>query len=321
MRHTKLFILLAFMSLVFTTCKEDIDTFIVEEETLLTRGNIVNFFTEMHTGTAIHLFNGNESTTIVTPRRTNIQIPPNAFVDDSGTVVTGPIQFELIEIYEKGDMIKFNRPTSSNGRPLTSSGAFYLQANQGNKVLSLSPNHEIQIRIESETINPKMELFYGDDTDPSGFNWVEADGNSQLWENVNSDSWDNPDGTVGTGYSFSITQLNWINCDAFVDINPDALTALCVELPELYTNKNAVVFVTFEDWNGVMPLRGSPDSKQFCEIGLPVGATVKLLVISEQGTDNYHFANHSLTITENQTEIMEPIPTTLESIVEVLDEL
>ena len=102
---------------------------------------------------------------------------------------------------------------------------------------------------------------------------------------------------TGFGYECWSDSLKWINIDLFMDIPEEDRTDVCVDLPEEYGNVNTAVFLIFDDFNGIIHLPGNPETMQFCNyytqfitVGVPIGAPVKFVVISEQGEDCYHFA-------------------------------
>jgi hypothetical protein len=175
-----------------------------------------------------------------------------------------------------------------------------------------------------------MELFYGmreyDNTrQDSIYTWDEADDNPNTWDNVAVTEWvalaDSQQIITGFGYECFSDSLKWINFDVFNNIPENERTDVCVTLPEEYGNVNTVVFLVFKDQNSVIALPGNPGTRQFCnyytqfiQLGVPIGASVSFVVISEQGEDEYFYAKVDAVIEENHQEFIFPQQTPLEVI-------
>jgi hypothetical protein len=82
---------------------------------------------------------------ITAAKGTTVSFPENAFVTMNNTPVSGEVMIEVKEIYTPADMILSNTPTTSNGLPLESGGAFFVQAMQNGQALKLAPGKFIQL--------------------------------------------------------------------------------------------------------------------------------------------------------------------------------
>ncbi len=117
--------------------------------------------------------------TITGSQGTRVIFPPNA-IGLNGTPVTGNIDVELIEIYDKGAMVLQNMSTKGkkpNGdeEALKSAGEFFVNAKQNGDPLEVL----LPITIESREIDPSdfesMNVFRaGDDLQDEDL-WREAD--------------------------------------------------------------------------------------------------------------------------------------------------
>jgi outer membrane protein assembly factor BamB len=304
-------------------CAKNIDVFI-PYDTNPVLGDLNTFYNIVRTDSYTTHWNTNESGLLITPKGTRFQLRANSFQLADGTAVRDTIEIEIREIFSKGDMVKNQTPTISNGRLLNSAGEFHIRATQGGQELMLVPDFSIIIQIPNANPIEEMELFYGEEVEGLGVNWIEADENPDEWSNVRISEWEVANGELGFGYEFNITQLNWINCDAYVNVTT-SLTETCIELPEIYTNTNTVVYIVFSDINGIMPMIGNPASQRFCQGNLPEGGEVTYIVISHQGSDIegqpiFHFAESTTTVNNNIIEMI-PVEASISEIVSILDSL
>lgn len=309
--------------LVFIGCAKNIDVFIPYETTAPVTGDINTFFNIVETDAYETPWENSTSDILVTPKGTRFWIEANSFQSPDGTPITGTVMVRIKEIFTKGDMIKNQTPTIANGRLLNSAGEFHISVTQDGQELSLLPDMSIKIQIPHANPIQEMELFYGEEVESIGINWIEADENPETWENVQISEWSDSLG-FGFGYEMDVTQLSWINCDAFVN-TPAGLTETCIELPDIYTNTNTVVYLVFSSINGIMPLIGRPETKQFCQSNLPEGDEVTYIVVSHQGNDVegqplLHFAEVSTTLSSSIIEII-PVEASITEITTALDNL
>ena len=175
---------------------------------------------------------------------TAIQFNANSFVTQSGATVTGNIDIELIEIFDKSDMILANVPTMGetwNGdlEPLISGGEFFVSASQNGNALKLAPFTSYQATVPAPGgTNTSMELFYGDESRGS---------DTLIWDEA--DSGRIQQGT-GNSYLCFFDSLRWINCDYFWN-DPNPKTAVRAQLPAGFTNQTCKVFISFNGMNSV----------------------------------------------------------------------
>lgn len=312
------------MILLLAGCAKDIDVFIPYETNHTGIGDITTFFNIVRTDSYLTTWNSNEAGLLISPKGTRFHIKAHSFQLPDGTVVSDSIDIEIKEIFSKGDMVKNQTPTIANGRLLMSAGEFFIRATQGGQELTLVPDFSIKIQIPHTNPINEMELFYGEEISGIGVNWVEADGNPNTWANVQIAEWASSNGDVGLGYEMEVTQLNWINCDAFVDVNT-SLVETCIELPDTYTNTNTVVYVVFSDLNGIMPMVAHPANQRFCQANLPESGEVTYIVVSHQGSDVegqpvFHFGTLTTTVSTSMIEII-PVEASISEIVTTLDGL
>jgi len=205
---------------------------------------------------------------------TQITINPSSFVDAAGIVVTGNIDFELIEAQTNKDMLMLNRPTFTNdGRLLVSGGIIYVNATQNGESLSLNPNSSVNVRLNPAVPpNPSinMQVFTGGDDGNGTFSW-----DSTALPIIQ------PDSSI---YSFVLPEVGWINCDYFYNSN-DPLTQMEVILPTGFDGSNSTVMVYYDNLNSVATLYDSTPYDGTFDLGVnyssPVNMMVKFIVLAE----------------------------------------
>jgi hypothetical protein len=97
---------------------------------------------------------------------TRIRVPENAFCDDRGNPVQGPVQMKFREFHNVMDIFKSGIPMTydSAGIPYTfeSAGMFDIRAFQGDKPLQLMKNKEIEVDLVAFNPDPKFNLYFLD---------------------------------------------------------------------------------------------------------------------------------------------------------------
>lgn len=240
---------------------------------------------------------------------------PRDFVDlNEYPCTNGYFDMTITICDSKGDILISGIPTISESKLLESRIEFDLDVRDGDTPVKLAHGKQIRVLVQDPDPRERMELFYG-----AGEEWVQADGNPNTWDNVMASEWvitqDSQD-IIGFGYECFSDSLDWINVDVFTTTPSDELTAVCIELPEEFTNKNTTVFMVFDDYRSVLTMRGDAETMQFCEPygATPVGYRVTFVVLSEMGDDCYMFATQSSTITKGHFEQIAPWKTPYEEI-------
>jgi len=229
-----------------------------------------------------------------------LQFYPNAFETAAGASVTGNVDIELIEIYEKTDMILMNKPTMGqnwNGlAPLVSAGEFKITASQNGNELELKQWNSYSATIPAANgIDPNMELFYGSNANDTLI-WVPAD--SSLI------------GGQGNAYTALFDSLGWINCDIFMN-DPNPLTNVDVEIPTGFTNQTCALYVSFDGLNSVTSFYNYANSiySSGPSYQLPTGLNVHFIAVAViNNVPNATIV--SSTITANHYEIIPALTAT-----------
>ena len=222
--------------------------------------------------------------TILTRDGLAIILTPSSLVLPNGTPATGKVFVETMLIRQKGDMIRMDKPTTSNNRILVSGGEVYIRIRKETEDLHLAPNKRIYVRYADPAPSTAMRLFYGDESIPDRFNWI---------PNFDSSS-------IGFGtpnlpaYEFSTSNLHWINCDHFYD-STGLRTTVIASLPIDYTNANTAVYLVFHDINSLMTMYGDVASKRFMSAKVPAGKQVIVVSITKKGNNSYYLGHQSIT--------------------------
>ena len=119
--------------------------------------------------------------TITGAKGTELTFSGNSFEDQSGTVVSGNINIELIELFTKSEMILMNMPTmainpSGGITPLISGGQFKITASQNGQSLKLVNGYGYSAIIPTVNgVDPNMDIFYGSAGASDTVMWAVAD--------------------------------------------------------------------------------------------------------------------------------------------------
>jgi hypothetical protein len=203
---------------------------------------------------------------------TVINFSGSSFETQSGTVVTGNVDIELIEIFSKADMIKLNKPTMANHpngglAPLISGGEFKITASQNGEELNLRDGFNYFVTVPAANgVDPNMEIFYGTD-DSDTVVWNQAD-SSVIWGQ-------------GNQYSAYFDSLNWINLDYFMN-QTGPQTTVQVEVPQGFNNQNCALFISFDGLNSLAMLYNASGNvfTSAPSYTLPVGMDVHFVALS-----------------------------------------
>ena len=289
-------------------------------------GDIQNFFNAVQQPGETLYINNDVDDFCVNSNNTIFHAPQGLFSHPNGNIVQGQVEIEMRELHSKGDLIRYAKPTMSDGNLIYSDGVLDVSASQNGQPVEFTSGYITNIQMPSPNQNWDMNLFYGDDTAET-FNWEwQPQGSPADVAGVWPNQWtveDSMNGVFsGSGYEFWIDRLDWINCDAFANIPEDEKTTVCVELsPEIYTNQNAVVFMVIDDMNAIVQLWGDSNQMNFCVSGMPIGENVTFIAIATLNDNEYDFAMSNAVLVDNHLEALSPQTTSLGDIQNALDGL
>lgn len=217
----------------------------------------------------------------------------------NGNVVTGQVDLEFIELFDKGTMLITNKPTMGilpNGDKalLISGGEFFIEATQNGVALETTCN--IQMGIPSSLtggIDNDMILWNGT---------IDEDGNL-AWEENDRDGANGQGGVFAEGnqyYAF-LDDFGWSNVDRFYN-DPRPKTTILVDVPEGYDNTNCSVFLSYDGEDTGLANLDTYDagtglfSEHYGQI--PIGLECHVIFVTEED-NNWKYAIKSATIAEN----------------------
>lgn len=226
-------------------------------------------------------FNGLTGGDFVTAEGIVFHAPYYTFRDASGDTVLGTIEVEVIEILTPKEMLRMNKPTTSDGDVLVTGGQFKITFTVNDNPVFISADTVVYVRVPTDIADPKMKVFNGIEDATEYVNWKQAIDTVGLPQatTINQDTLTN--GVIQKYYNFTLnnTSASWINCDYFYNV-PGTKTGLTVGLPDGHNNSNTMFFIYFSNIQSLMS--GYYDGVNFVSNGqIPVGTAVKLVFISE----------------------------------------
>lgn len=218
----------------------------------------------------------------------------------NGSPVTGSVDLEFVELFDKGSMLTTNKPTMGilpNGDKalLISGGEFHIEATQNGEALQTTC--DIQLGIPSA-------LTGGIDNDMILWNGIiDADGELAWDENKRDDTGAQGGGVFAEGnqyYAF-IGDFGWSNVDRFYN-DPRPKTTILVDVPEGYDNTNCSVFLSYDGEDTGLANLDTYDSGTglFSEHygQIPIGLECHVIFVTEEAND-WKYAVQAATIVEN----------------------
>ncbi len=243
---------------------------------------------------------------------TIINIYPDAFLTQSGAVVTGVVTIEVKDILSKKDMILNNAMPVSNGQLLVSGGEVYFNATQGGQKLKINPASSVNIKVPAD-FSPSYQMLEFYSQGPANLS------NSDLnWETTATNTIE-IDSTIGhLYYDFNLKSATWGNCDYFLHL-PGSKTTCTVNLSGNFNNTNSTVFISMSGEIVLASLNssGTVTSQSFASYvnSMPEGKNYTIIAISFDGT-NYYYGSQAVTMTTNMVINMPALSQTTKSQIE-----
>jgi hypothetical protein len=167
------------------------------------------------------------------------------YLRKNGIAVTGPINIEYVELFDKGHMLVANKPTmglTSDGKKnlLISGGEFYIKATQDGIALESLATMTLLVPASlTGGLETGMLLWTGNLEDPENL----------VWTNIADAAGTNggKGGVQGEGgnYYVSFGNFGWTNVDKFYN-DPRPKTTILVDAPEGYDNTNSAIYLSYD---------------------------------------------------------------------------
>lgn len=204
------------------------------------------------------------SVTFFTDAGCEFRFSKNGFTKN-GEPVSGEINVEVIEIFDKGTMAITGAHTMTDDSILISGGEFRVEAYQDGDDLDYDFTYRVEVPSSlSGDYSEDMQLFVMQESMNISPNWISAPNISDIW------------GVFGqsdtSSYSLNLSGFGWFNCDKFLD-DPRPRTKLDIKLPSQFDDDNSRVFLA---------IKGETSSLGVATLGkYPIGLDVHLIFIAE----------------------------------------
>lgn len=203
----------------------------------------------------------------------------------NGAPVTGEVDIEFVELFDRGTMLVNNKPTmgmTSGGDMslLISGGEFYISLTQGGIALETNCGYMLSVPVD---------ITGGEDNDMTSFaGTINANG-EVVWEQVQGEFWIGNNETGGNEmfYNAFIQEFGWFNCDKFASFT-GPMTDIEVIVPQGYNSANSGIYIAIE---------GEPNTLGNLYGQYPVGLECYIIFVSADEDGNLVYAIKPVTLT------------------------
>jgi hypothetical protein len=236
--------------------------------------------------------------TLTSAKGVTIKIDGNCLTKN-GNPVTGTVNIEYIELFDKGHMLTTNKPTMGvmpDGKKnlLISGGEFFIKATQSG--VELGTTCALNLIVPANLTDPAdavgMTAWTGDTKDAENLAWREdrkggVDAGGQ--------------GAGGTNYYVTFGNFGWTNVDKFYS-DPRPKTTILVDAPDGYDNTNSAVYLSYdgEGLNQLAKMDTYTTAGLFSEHygQIPVGLACHIIFATEEN-GQWRYAIKGVTTTAN----------------------
>ncbi len=232
----------------------------------------------------------------------------------NGSPVTGVVDVEYIELFDRGNMLVTNKPTmgltpDNDKALLISGGEFYIQASQNGTFLE--GNCWAQLTVPTALTGggrSGMSLWSG---------VFDAEGDLTWEEEVDSITNQGVFNELDFYYAYFdvFDDFSWTNCDIFHS-DPRPKTTILAEVPEGYDYGNSAIYLSYDGEGAALAQLDwyLEDTQQFSEhYGLvPIGLECHAIFVTEED-GKWRYAIQPVTVVENGVIQFDFEDTTLET--------
>jgi hypothetical protein len=264
---------------------------------------------------------GNGSITLTSAKGVTISINGNCLTKN-GNLVTGVIDIEFIELFDKGSMLVTNKPTmgimpSGDHSLLISGGEFFIKATQGGVELATTCNINLVVPASlTNGIDPEMVLWNG---------LINQEG-ELAWEQERDPAGENgKDGIFaeGNNYYVSFGNFGWTNVDKFYS-DPRPKTTILVAVPNGYDNTNSAIYLSYdgEGQNALAKLDTYTATGLFSEHygQIPIGLKCHVIFATEDN-GQWRYAIKAVTVAANDIYTFTLAETKIGTEAQLIDEI
>jgi hypothetical protein len=223
------------------------------------------------------------------------------YLRKNGIAVTGLINIEYVELFDKGHMLVTNKPTMglmANGDKslLISGGEFYIKATQDGVALETLANITLLVPTNlTGGLDNEMTLWIGNNEDPENLVWrnaADAAGTNGGKGGVQGE---------GNNYYVSFGNFGWTNVDKFYS-DPRPRTTILADAPEGYDNTNSAIYLSYdgEGQNALAKLDTYTTAGLFSEHygQIPIGLACHVIFATEDN-GQWRWAIKAVTVAAN----------------------
>jgi len=149
--------ILVVLIFVGVSCKNEI------VETIVVDPLVKPPFPEFDPEFTLFTFNAEKGELFKMPSGTEINIPPNAIVDENGNAVSGEVQFNYREMHYATDIYFAGIPMSYGNGHFETAGSFEMRVKQGNATLYLDSTQQVDVKFASFQTGDDYDFFYLDE--------------------------------------------------------------------------------------------------------------------------------------------------------------
>ncbi|WP_035646158.1 hypothetical protein [Flavobacterium sp. ASV13] len=243
---------------------------------------------------------GSGMITITSAKGVKLNINGNCLTKN-GNAVTGQIDIEYIELFDKGNMLITNKPTmgiTADGKKnlLISGGEFFIKATQGGVELQTSCSMSMIVPTTlTDGLDNAMTLWTGVINDAGELAWREA--------KAGADGANGKGGVQGEGNNYYVTfgNFGWTNVDRFYS-DPRPKTTILADAPEGYDNNNSAIYLSYdgEGNNALAKLDTYTAAGLFSEHygQIPIGLKCHVIFVTEDN-GQWRYAIKAVTVAAN----------------------
>ena len=242
--------------------------------------------------------NVSTGTTTLTSKK-GVKVTLNgAALTKNGSVVTGKVNVEYIELFDKGNMLITDKPTMglmSNGDKglLKSGGMFFIKVSQDG--VDLATSEAFTLQVPATTIDQDMILWKGDVTDSTNLVWKDA----RTVVKAGGITFD----TNKKVYTVTFGNFGWTNIDKFYS-DPRPKTTMLVAVPTGYDDTNSSIYLSYdgEGQNALAKLDTYTAEGLFSEHygQIPIGLACHI-IFSTENNGHWMWAIKAVTIEADTT--------------------
>lgn len=253
--------------------------------------SLAALYSSLQPKTTTYDVNGASGGSFTTSQGTTVTIPAQAFVTKSGNPVTGTVNIEFLDIYKKGDMLLWDKPTVTYwGSLLRSGGEFFIRAKANNAAVVLAPGKSIAIAqpiANGDSIGGMAAFILPKDTP----GWVNSDSDLVLQQQFYY---------IFNLYSFQlpVDSGSWCNSDQAAYFSGFPQTSLQINQTDFASFSHTDVFLFFKNKKSMVHVYSNGTNYPYNYA--PLGFDATLVAVSVKDGDVYS-ATTDFTITNNST--------------------